>query len=86
MKEWQSGEDMKIKKGESKCVRRVKRLCVIKVMLKRSERGGGGVCVQRDKGDNRAKGVGGGVRQGGENVQSTESGRDREKDREERGR
>lgn len=31
------------------------------------------VCAQRDKGDNRAKGVGGGVRQeGGENVQSTE--------------
>lgn len=29
--------------------------------------------MQRDKGDNRAKGVGGGVRQeGGENVQSTE--------------
>lgn len=74
MKEWQSGEDMKIKKGESKCARRrVKRLCVIKVMLKRSGRRGGGVCLQRDKGDNRAKGVGGGVRLGGgENVQSAE--------------
>lgn len=31
------------------------------------------MCAQRDKGDNSAKGVGGGVRQGGgENVQSTE--------------